>query len=399
MPERWLQRPEAPLFVFDSHWTLRFWNQSAQDLTDDRTQLEIGLRAEDMAPLGFAGIASHPGLSALDGEALTIPVGDTSDKIVVIPISTRARRDYWALAMLSGAEETSAPEPEVIATVFDWLMVQGEASVEGQGQMSTRNQQIIQSEKMAAIGQLAAGVAHEINNPIGYINSNLNALSQYVTQLMGLTNMIETAKTLDEVKAQLKAIDYGFLREDIQDCIRESTEGASRVRDIIAALKDFSHADDGRMEPCDLKEVFQSTLKLVYNEVKYRCEVKESYQSESPVYCNANQIKQVAMNLIVNAAHSIEQQGTIQIRTEEDETGVWFSVEDDGHGIPYEIQSHIFEPFFTTKPVGRGTGLGLSLSYNILQRHGGSLTFESTPGKGTVFTGWIPKFQSVAGSA
>lgn len=399
MSDRWLQRPEAPIFVFDSNWTLRFWNQSAQDMADDQTRLEIGLSLEDMASLGFADIASHPELSTLDGEALTIPVGNGSDRMVVIPISTRTHCDYWVLSLLPGGEVASTREPEVIATVFDWLMQQGEASAEEQGPMSTRNQQIIQSEKMAAIGQLAAGVAHEINNPIGYINSNLNALSQYVTQLMGLTNMIETAKTLDEVKAQLNAIDYGFLREDIQDCIRESTEGANRVRDIIAALKDFSHADDGRMEACDLKEVFQSTLKLVYNEVKYRCEVKESYQSESPVYCNANQIKQVAMNLIVNAAHAIEQQGVIQIRTREDETGVWFSVEDNGHGIPYEVQNHIFEPFFTTKPVGRGTGLGLSLSYNILQRHGGSLTFESTPGKGTVFTGWIPKFQSVAGSA
>lgn len=392
MPDRWFQRPEAPLFVFDGRWTLRFWNQSAQDMSEDRTPLSIGLSIEDLGTMGFADIASHPGLTALEGEALTLPVGYGTDRIVVIPVLTRSGRDYWLLTLLPGTEAASGQASEVISTVFDWLMQQGEASDEGHEPMSTRNQQIIQSEKMAAIGQLAAGVAHEINNPIGYINSNLNALSHYVSQLMGLTNMIETAKTLDEVKAQLTAMDYGFLREDIQNCIRESTEGTNRVRDIIAALKDFTHADDGRMEACDLKDVFQSTLKLVHNEVKYQCEVEEVYQSESPVLCNANQIKQVAMNLIVNAAHAIEQQGVIRIRTGEDQAGVWFSVEDNGHGIPYEVQRHIFEPFFTTKPVGRGTGLGLSLSYNILQRHGGSLTFESTPGKGTAFTGWIPKF-------
>lgn len=381
------------MFVFDSNWTLRFWNQPAQDLSADRTQLEIGLSVEDMAPLGLTPIKGHSGLSALDGEALTILLEENSGKAVVIPISTRAKRNYWVLALLPEVDSDAKQESEVIEHVFDWLMHQSEESAESESPMSKRNQQLIQSEKMAAIGQLAAGVAHEINNPIGYINSNLNALSQYVSQLMGLTNMIGTAKTLDEVKAQLNAIDYDFLREDIQDCIRESTEGASRVRDIIAALKDFSHADDGRMEGCDLKEVFQSTLKLVNNEVKYRCKVQESYRSVSQVYCNANQIKQVAMNLIVNAAHAIEQHGTIQIQTGEDDAGVWFSVEDDGHGIPLPIQKHIFEPFFTTKPVGHGTGLGLSLSYNILQRHGGSLTFESTPGQGTVFTGWIPKFK------
>ncbi len=399
MSATWLQRPEAPIFVFDSQRVLRYWNEPAQGWTADRALLKEGLTVDDLAPLGFTSLFNLSTLATFEGEALQVPLENDPGSGLIIPISTRSQHDFWVLVLLPDVDSEAVRKSDVIEDVFSWLMRQGEAMAGAEGPMSARNQQLIQSEKMAAIGQLAAGVAHEINNPIGYINSNLNALSHYVNQLTGLANMIDTAKSLDEVKAQLNAIDYDFLRNDIQDCIRESTEGASRVRDIIAALKDFSHADDGRMEACELKDVFQSTLKLVYNEVKYRCEIKETYESESLVYCNANQIKQVAMNLIVNAAHAIEQQGTILIRTGEDDTDVWFSVEDDGHGIPYPVQKHIFEPFYTTKPIGQGTGLGLSLSYNILQRHGGSLTFESKPGQGTVFTGRIPKFTDDTRSA
>lgn len=386
------------MFVFDLHRTLRYWNEPAQGWSGDLASLQAGLTVDDLASLGFAELFNHPELTTFEGDALRVPLRNHPGSGLLMPIETRSQCKYWVLILLSDVDSETEQDSEVIGDVFSWLMAQGDAVAGVQNTLSTRNQQLIQSEKMAAIGQLAAGVAHEINNPIGYINSNLNALSHYVNQLTGLANMIETAKSLDEVKAQLNVIDYGFLRDDIQDCIRESTEGATRVRDIIAALKDFSHADDGRMEECDLKEVFQSTLKLVYNEVKYRCDVKESYQSVSRVYCNANQIKQVAMNLIVNAAQAIEQQGTIRIETGEDDASVWFAVEDNGSGMPFEVQKHIFEPFYTTKPIGQGTGLGLSLSYNILQRHGGTLTFESRPGQGTVFTGRIPKFTQDTGS-
>lgn len=387
------------MFVFDLHRTLRYWNEPAQGWTGDRASLQAGLTVDELAELGFAELFDHPELATFEGDALRVPLKNHPGSGLLMPIETRSQCKYWVLTLLSDVDSETWQDSEKIGDVFSWLMAQGDAVAGVQNAMSTRNQQLIQSEKMAAIGQLAAGVAHEINNPIGYINSNLNALSHYVNQLTGLANMIETAKSLDEVKAQLNVIDYRFLRDDIQDCIRESTEGASRVRDIIAALKDFSHADDGRMEACDLKEVFQSTLKLVYNEVKYRCDVKENYQSVSRVYCNANQIKQVAMNLIVNAAQAIEHQGIIRIQTGEDNASVWFSVEDDGSGIPFDVQKHIFEPFYTTKPIGQGTGLGLSLSYNILHRHGGTLTFESRPGQGTVFTGRIPKFTQNTGSA
>ena len=389
MTPTWLQRPEAPIFVFDKQWLLQLWNEPAQSWTSDRTQLEVGMAAAELAPLGISGLFEHPDLLVMKGEAVNISLPDLAVTGMFLPISTRLQRDFCVLVIVPRIVDLEQ-EPEVIEHVFDWLMQRGELMAGEPDPKSTRNQQLIQSGKMAAIGQLAAGVAHEINNPIGYINSNLNALSHYVSQLVGLTNMVERATSLDEVKAQLIAIDYHFLHDDIQDCIRESAEGANRVRDIVAALKDFSHADDGRMEYFDLTDVFQSTLKFVSNEVKYKCEVHEVYQSASQVYCNGNQIKQVAMNLIVNAAQAIEQQGHIWIRTGEDDSGVWFSIEDTGNGIPYDVQKHIFEPFYTTKPIGQGTGLGLSLSFNIMNRHGGSLTFESKQDQGTVFTGWLP---------
>jgi signal transduction histidine kinase len=393
MTSDWMQNGEIPLFIFDARLTLRFWNDTANIWSTDRLSLNVGMTPADLDALGLAGIVDHPDLADLNGraqgEALNVTVPETQMSVLVIPLTALSGEQYRVLALLP-SDAAAHSHTELIDRVFDWMMQQAERSSDLEQRMTARGQQIVQSEKMAAIGQLAAGVAHEINNPIGYINSNLNTLSHYVSQLVSLGDFVENASSLDEVKAQLAVMDFDFLRQDIQDCIHESAEGASRVRDIIAALKDFSHADDGRIEECDLTEVFQSTLKLVHNELKYHCTVHEEYGDLPLVSCNINQIKQVAMNLIINASQAIEQQGNLWIRTGCTGNGVWFEIEDDGPGIAREHFKRVFEPFFTTKPVGEGTGLGLSLSYNIMQRHEGTLEFESSQGSGTRFRGWLP---------
>lgn len=258
--------------------------------------------------------------------------------------------------------------------------------------------QLLQSEKMASIGQLAAGVAHEINNPVGYVKSNLSTLRGYLEQVMALLNAYSLAEEPDAAEAvrsslaQLKATaDMAFLRDDIWSLMHECDEGLQRVAQIVRDLKDFSHVDGGERVEADLHRGLDSTLNIVWNELKYKATVVREYASLPLVDCVIAQINQVFMNLLVNAAHAMEQQGTIWVRTGLGELGwVWVEVEDTGQGIPPENIKRIFDPFFTTKPVGKGTGLGLALTYGIVTRHGGRIDVESTVGKGTRFRIWLP---------
>lgn len=264
--------------------------------------------------------------------------------------------------------------------------------------------QLLQSEKMASIGQLAAGVAHEINNPIGFVNSNFGTLRRYVEQLLALTRAyaLRAREPADPELAALKeAADLDFVSEDLPALLADSEDGLSRVRKIVQDLKDFSRVDHADWQDADLNQGLESTLNVVMNEVKYRAEVKREYGTLPPVRCLAGQLNQVFMNLIVNAAHAMpdEQRGRITLSTglgtQDDQDWAWIEVADNGCGMPPEVQRRIFEPFYTTKPVGQGTGLGLSMAFSIVQKHGGRIEVQSAPGEGTRFTVWVP----VAGPA
>ena len=258
--------------------------------------------------------------------------------------------------------------------------------------------QLLQSEKMASIGQLAAGVAHEINNPVGYINSNMVTLQGYVTDLTRLVECYSKAESLlpeDNAETQAirkirKEVDLNFLKEDIGALLNESLEGVSRVRKIVQDLKEFSHVDSAEWQWSDLHRGMESTLNIVYNEIKYKAEVVKEYGELPNVECIPSQINQVFLNLLVNAAQAIEKQGRITIRSGVENDEAWIEVEDNGKGIDRENLSRIFDPFFTTKPVGKGTGLGLSLAWGIVQRHQGRLEVRSTVGVGTTFRLTLP---------
>lgn len=262
--------------------------------------------------------------------------------------------------------------------------------------------QLLQSEKMASVGQLAAGVAHEINNPIGFINSNLGSLKGQVEGLLAVLSAYERAEQIlsghaelfDAIKQAKSAADLEFLREDIRSLIAESLEGVSRVKKIVEDLKDFSRVDSAEWNYSNPEQGLESTLNIVWNEIKYKAEVVKSYAGLPDIECIASQINQVFMNLLVNAAQAIEDRGTITLRTGYDEDKVWVEIEDTGKGIKPEHLNRIFEPFFTTKPVGQGTGLGLSLAYGIVQRHRGNLGVRSELGKGTVFRLTLPRTRS-----
>ncbi|RIX49662.1 MAG: PAS domain S-box protein [Rhodocyclales bacterium GT-UBC] len=255
-------------------------------------------------------------------------------------------------------------------------------------------QQLLQSEKMAAIGQLAAGVAHEINNPIGFVNSNLGTLKNYITRLLELVTVYENTLTSGDrrdLDAALRETDFDFLREDLPALLAESQEGLGRVTKIVQDLKDFSHVGETDFQPANLNSAMESTLNVVWNELKYKAEVIRELGKIPEVECVPAQINQVFMNLLVNAAHAIEQRGKITVRSGCELGHVWFEIADTGKGMTQEVRNRIFEPFFTTKPVGQGTGLGLSISYDIIvKKHGGRIDVSSEPGKGTVFRLWLP---------
>jgi two-component system NtrC family sensor kinase len=257
------------------------------------------------------------------------------------------------------------------------------------------HEQLLQSEKMASIGQLAAGIAHEINNPIGFVNSNMGSLQGYVTTLFGVIADYEKAicgqPELSATVARIRAgADLGFLQDDVSDLVRESLDGLKRVRDIVQSLKDFSHVGETEWQIADLHQGLNSTLNIVASEIKFKATVEKQYGQVPQIKCLASQLNQVFLNLLVNAGHAIRDKGVITIRTGAENDWVWVAISDTGSGIEPEHLNRIFEPFFTTKPVGSGTGLGLSLSYGIVSKHGGRIEVASTVGAGTTFTVRLP---------
>ena len=257
--------------------------------------------------------------------------------------------------------------------------------------------QLLQSEKMASIGQLAAGVAHELNNPIGFVHSNLGTLRHYLDDIFRVAAVCETAagsaanpedfKRINTLKSE---IDFDFLKSDVYQLMGESAEGLLRVKKIVQDLKDFSRPGEAVWQLADLHQGLDSTLNIVWNELKYKCTVTKQYGDLPRVWCVPSQLNQVFMNLLVNAAHAIPDKGEITITTQRSGDHVQVMIEDTGNGIAPEHLTHIFEPFFTTKPVGKGTGLGLSIVWGIIQKHHGNIEVNSEPGKGTRFIMTLP---------
>jgi PAS domain S-box-containing protein len=272
---------------------------------------------------------------------------------------------------------------------------------EERGRLET---QLLQSEKMASIGQLAAGVAHEINNPTGFVSSNLKTLSDYQNDMLSLIkeyrNLISdlranlgNTQVLDSLTEQAERIgalesevDIDFIMDDTPNLIKDCQEGTERIKKIVIDLKDFAHPGEQKFQYADINKNLDSTLNVVWNELKYKATVTKEYGELPEVKCYPQQLNQVFMNLLVNAAQAIEKEGEIRISTQALDGQVQIRISDSGSGIPKENLSRIFDPFFTTKEVGKGTGLGLNVAYNIIQKHKGTIDVESEVGRGTTFT-------------
>jgi two-component system NtrC family sensor kinase len=266
--------------------------------------------------------------------------------------------------------------------------------------------QLVHVQKMESLGELAAGVAHEINNPVAFITSNLGTMTEYIGTLKRLLECYEvmaakvsaTVEPSPELQALFQEIaeislaeDLPFIKRDIDNLLMESLDGTDRVKEIVQGLKSFARGDTDEIHEADLNECLETSLKIVWNELKYKCRVEKRLGRLPRIPCHPGQLNQVFMNLLVNAAQAIAEHGDIFLETLLEE-GEWIviNIRDNGHGISKEHLSTIFDPFFTTKPVGKGTGLGLSISYGIIRKHNGIIQVESTPGQGSTFTIRLP---------
>ncbi len=260
---------------------------------------------------------------------------------------------------------------------------------------------VVQSAKMASLGKLVAGVAHELNNPIGFISSNMYHLSEYVESIRLLVSEYRKHRdSLPERERQAVAevetkIGIDFILKDMLDLTRSCVEGASRTKEIVLGLRTFSRMDETSFRFCDIHDGIRSTLKLLVTEIKDRVTIHEDYGTLPDVECNPSQLNQVFMNLLSNASQAISGRGDVWIRTRREGDRVRIEFEDNGSGIDSESLSKIFDPFFTTKTVGKGTGLGLSIAYGLVEKHHGTIQVQSELGKGTRFQIYLPISQPV----
>lgn len=334
-------------------------------------------------------------LARLELVSASLRKTDIGEGEFVVPV--QGRDEIGAMAR---AVEQFQEDRRQLALANAALLVERARQEELIGKLAQAHSQLLQSEKLASIGQLAAGVAHEINNPVAFVNSNLGTLRDYVEDLFKTLAAYEqsekelspaTQKAMDDLKQQ---IDLAYLREDMGSLLSESMDGLQRVKRIVQDLRDFSHVDDSGKQMASLETGLDSTLNVVWSALKDRVEVRKEYAGIPEIECIPSQINQVFMNLLINAGQAIDGPGSVTLRTGSDSVHVWAEVCDSGSGIAPETLDRIFDPFFTTRPVGTGPGLGLSIAYGIVSRHGGRIEVHSEPGTGATFRVVLPR-QSV----
>ena len=398
------------LIMMDAAGNIGFWNPAAEKIFGYRRDEAVGreLHALIVPERYYAAFQNgyrqfvQSGQGAAVGRTVQLSARCKDGREIPVELSLSAiwLRGAWSsVGIIRDISERKRQEAELQANL-EHLQRLNE-------QLASAQNQLLQSEKMSSIGQLAAGVAHEINNPIGYVSSNLGTLKEYVEELLGIIRAYGQADPLlagqpeihQAIESCKQQADLAFLSEDIHVLLRESQEGIVRVRKIVQDLKDFSRIDSMDWAAASLEQGLDSTLNIVANEIRYKADVVKEYAGIPAVECLGSQMNQVFMNLLLNAAQAMETRGTITIRTGATDSQVWIEIADTGKGISAENRKRIFEPFFTTKPVGQGTGLGLSLAYSIVQKHHGTLEVTSEPGRGSCFRIEIPRTQGQSAGA
>ncbi|HEY2394815.1 MAG TPA: ATP-binding protein [Rudaea sp.] len=397
-----LDHVPAPVLILHEDGTA-WLNASARELDD---WLKVGDPSRSL--MLEIGPALQPALTALNTDdspqALRAPFRQQSGaerayRAILIDASSASRPEACSAVILAATAHSESGELQ--ADVLTEL---------ARARLEEAQRQLLQADRLSTIGQLAAGVAHEINNPIGYVQSNLETLRDYVSSLFRLISTQDTALRqlgvshagqMQQIEKVRQEIDFDFLAKDLPTLLTESQEGISRVRKIIQDLREFSRA--GHAETWTLADIhagIDSTINIVWNDLKYKVELVKQFGDLPPIECLPSQINQVFMNILVNAGHAIDRHGQITIATRAVGDFAHIEISDNGKGIAQEHLPRIFEPFFTTKPVGKGTGLGLSISYGIVRKHNGEIDVRSELGIGTTFVIKLPvRQQQAAGSA
>ncbi len=281
------------------------------------------------------------------------------------------------------------------------LLAQNEALKDSIRKIQNMQLHLIQSDKLASIGQLSAGIAHEINNPLSYLTSNLNRLGEYFHDLLEILqswqelgahvkDTQEGNNCFQHIRELEQSLDIQFIINDAEILLKNSQEGVIRIRDIVEKIRGFSRMGNDAAGEVDMNRLLEEVLILLKNELKYKVQIEKRYEQIPCIWGNSGEIQHVFINLILNAMHAIPDKGTITIRTSSDERFVYTEITDTGCGIPDEHLHKIFDPFFTTRPVGKGTGLGLWISMNIIQKHKGTIDVQSVLGKGSIFKVTLP---------
>jgi len=404
--------------VLCNHFMSDFTKKSVADIVgnnlfelySDLPEKWLKRRIESIFLLKNSSFISWEQRQSLFNFASSRPITGVNNKMVqncsLFPVLDNDRKVSHVCLTVADATATAINQIQLKKT-SSRLLEEKQAQQELIKKLEETKSQLLQSEKMASIGQLSAGVAHEINNPVGFIKSNFSSLKHYAKELnlaIEKYNKLIDSVGSDEISQAVESVneehDIDFVTEDISNLLEESFDGITRIEDIVKSLKHFSRSDTNQWEEADINAGIESTLKVVSHELKYLADIEKKFGDLPLVQCLPMQVNQVVMNLLVNAAQAIDadqKDGKVSIITAVQGENVLIKVEDNGKGIEEKAMAKIFDPFFTTKDVGEGTGLGLSLSYSIIQKHNGNISVDSGIGKGTTFTISLPVKQADSG--
>jgi signal transduction histidine kinase len=400
------RRPSRPLGRGLSEYVLRRGTALVRtsEIAELARQGEIDLETSDLGPLAVCWLGVP---LIVDETTIGLIVVQSYDDAVVYGPADQELLSFVALQVANSLHRRRSAETlrrayaELERRVLERTLELHARNNELEGayaELRGAQEQVIQSEKLASIGQLAAGVAHEINNPIGYVSSNLNTLQQYTSQMLNAIESLSGAQSgkgdaaaAAEVQEIRRRFDVELLAVDLPQLLIESREGIERVSKIVSDLKDFSRVDRGETwVQVDVRRGLESTLNIVSNELKFKARIVKHFADLPPIECLPSELNQVFMNVLMNAGQAIKERGVITVSTGQTGDRIWITIGDDGEGIQADVLPRIFDPFFTTKPVGSGTGLGLSISYGIVTKHHGTIEISSVPGEGTLMRIELP---------
>jgi len=338
---------------------------------------------------GLLSLGSGETISPLTEEDIELFISLGNQMAIAIENNDYIKRSTEMVKKLTEAEvrEKYLKELEVTNRALD---VKNRDLQKLYDELKNTQAQLIHSEKMASLGQLVAGISHELNNPISFIYANIRQLKTYTEKIESYTKNLPGPNEEEKKKYSGNKNTLSDILPDIKNLITDTIHGSQMVKNLVDNLRRFSHLDQAQWKTIDIHEGLESSLMILHPELKHRIRIEKKYNAKRMIACNPGQINQVFLNLLSNAAQSIDGEGSITIETDEEEENLIVRITDSGSGIPQAVLSKIFDPFFTTKDVGKGTGLGLSISYSIIKDHGGKIEVNTTADKGSTFTVILP---------